>query len=133
GTGCKNPQLVETSGHSTIDGFFFYRTTIVVQFTVKCDIPSKVTYFCRFSVFMTLDISVVISDVYFYRDSYQISWSIKHKDAYGRRYEIRVYDDDGYTELKKGLSRGPMLSTETVVLLLIIAVYSFAYRWKSSL
>eukprot|EP00058_Branchiostoma_floridae_P016217 XP_002601705.1 hypothetical protein BRAFLDRAFT_76076 [Branchiostoma floridae] len=83
---------------------------------------------------------------------YQVSWTAEHKQAPAGSYDIRFFDDEGFSALRKaqrsdqdvsavsslftitvhhrGVSQGPWVSSPTVAAVAAFAVWLFAYRAK---
>ncbi|XP_075435630.1 translocon-associated protein subunit delta-like [Ascaphus truei] len=86
---------------------------------------------------------------------YQVSWSVEHKNARSGTYEVKFFDEESYSVLRKaqrnnedlsaikplftvnvdhrGAWNGPWVSTEVQAALIGILVYYTAYSAKSSI
>ncbi|XP_075434487.1 translocon-associated protein subunit delta-like [Ascaphus truei] len=86
---------------------------------------------------------------------YQVSWSLEHKNARSGTYEVKFFDEESYSVLRKaqrnnedlsaikplftvnvdhrGAWNGPWVSTEVLAALIGILVYYTAYSAKSSI
>uniref|UniRef100_A0A6I8S3Y0 Translocon-associated protein subunit delta n=1 Tax=Xenopus tropicalis TaxID=8364 RepID=A0A6I8S3Y0_XENTR len=64
---------------------------------------------------------------------YQVSWSLEHKNARSGTYEVKFFDEESYSLLRKGAWNGPWVSTEVLAGLIGILVYYTAYTAKSSI
>ncbi|KAM9325852.1 translocon-associated protein subunit delta [Gastrophryne carolinensis] len=86
---------------------------------------------------------------------YQVSWSLEHKNAHSGTYEVKFFDEESYSLLRKaqrnnedvsnikplftvnvdhrGAWNGPWVSTEVLAALIGILVYYTAYTAKSNI
>ncbi|XP_068104269.1 translocon-associated protein subunit delta-like [Hyperolius riggenbachi] len=86
---------------------------------------------------------------------YQVSWSLEHKNAHSGTYEVKFFDEESYSLLRKaqrnnedisaikplftvnvdhrGAWNGPWVSTEVLAALFGILVYYTAYTAKSNI
>ncbi|OCT67320.1 signal sequence receptor, delta L homeolog isoform X2 [Xenopus laevis] len=64
---------------------------------------------------------------------YQVSWSLEHKNAHSGTYEVKFFDEESYSLLRKGAWNGPWVSTDVLAALIGILVYYTAYTAKSNI
>ncbi|XP_045140602.1 translocon-associated protein subunit delta-like [Echinops telfairi] len=86
---------------------------------------------------------------------YQVSWSMEHKHAHSGTYEVRFFDEETYSLLRKaqrnnedvsfirplftvdvkhpGAWNGPWVSTEVLAALIGTAIYYLAFSAKSNI
>ena len=62
---------------------------------------------------------------------YQVSWSLEHKSAHAGTYEVRFFDEESYSLLRKGTWNGPWVSTEVLAAVIGIVIYYLAFSAKS--
>ncbi|OPJ75236.1 hypothetical protein AV530_013822 [Patagioenas fasciata monilis] len=86
---------------------------------------------------------------------YQVSWSLEHRSAQSGTYEVKFFDEESYSSLRKaqrnnedvsrirplftvnvdhrGAWNGPWVSTEVVAAAIGLVVYYLAFSTKSSI
>ncbi|NXD46893.1 SSRD protein, partial [Copsychus sechellarum] len=64
---------------------------------------------------------------------YQVSWSLEHRQAQSGTYEVKFFDEESYSALRKGAWNGPWVSTEVVAAAIGLVVYYLAFSTKSSI
>ncbi|CAH1265710.1 SSR4 [Branchiostoma lanceolatum] len=143
---CVGPTVEATSFTST-DANLAMETTFLVEFTLTCKNAAK-------DLVLHADIGDRQFPVSRSADGihYQVSWTEEHKEAPAGSYDIRFFDDEGFSALRKaqrsdqdvsavsslftitvhhrGVSQGPWVSSPTVAAISAFAVWLFAYRAK---
>ena len=149
--GCDSPKF-STSGYSTQDGFFHYKTTYILEFSLQCsnNYQQDGTFYALVAGKVY---QVAVSEE---TSKYQVSWQVEHADSGAQTFDVHIYDEDKMTEYKKveqsggdprasvsplftaqyyhpGVSRKSPISSESVCLLLGAAAAYFALIFKQRL
>ncbi|XP_052068967.1 translocon-associated protein subunit delta-like [Mytilus californianus] len=149
GSTCVSPD-VKTETYTTTDGMASMDTVFVVEFSLKCQ--QKVE---NLNLYADINGRTVPATKTNKADNYQISFSEEHKNLPSGSYQVRLYDDEGYSALKKaqrsgdsesqikpvhtfhishpGVWKGPLLQSEFVASMVAILVWYFAYTAKAKL
>ena len=149
GNTCVSPD-VKTQIYTTTDGMASMDTVFVVEFSLKCN--QKVENFNLYAEIGGKTIPVSKTPT---ADNYQISFSDEHKNLPSGSYEVKLYDDEGFSALKKaqrsgetegqikpihiftidhpGVWKGPLVQSEFVASLVAILVWYLAYTAKAKL
>ncbi|XP_014663694.1 PREDICTED: translocon-associated protein subunit delta-like [Priapulus caudatus] len=146
---CLKPQ-VDSQVYSTHDAAVVVSTALVTEFTLKCSNGAK-------NLPLYAEINGRTTPVTKSEDGtkYQVSWVGEHKLAPRNVYPIRVFDSEGYQQLKKaqrneenvgnvkplftielnhpGQYRGPWLQSEFVAAIGAILVWYIAYSEKAKI
>lgn len=144
---CSTPTPIT---YSTLDATILTSVAYVAEFQLECPSHPK-----GFSVYAQVGDQVIpavkISD----NGKFQLSWVEEAKKAKGRDYQVKLFDDEGYSNLKKAIRnnedtssvesvaqfslyyskayQGPWINTEFLAAVISIAVWYFAYSAKSKL
>ncbi|CAG2254695.1 SSR4 [Mytilus edulis] len=127
GSTCVSPD-VKTETYTTTDGMASMDTVFVVEFSLKC--KQRVE---NLNLYADIHGRTVPASKTNKADSYQISFSEEHKNLPSGSYQVRLYDDEGYSALKKGVWKGPLLQSEFVASMVAILVWYLAYTAKAKL
>nr|AFJ24839.1 translocon associated protein subunit delta [Schmidtea mediterranea] len=147
-TTCNNPQ-VEHNTYSTKEALLSSRTVFVTDITLKCDgQATKINLYAELNGHITL----VGKDTE--TDKYQVTFEDHHRKLPANNYLLKFYDEDTYSVIRKnqrsgesisdikplftinfhhqGVGYGPIVSTETIVILLssIVCFCVFSNRNK---
>ena len=147
---CTNPKISDVQTFSTQDTNINTETAYVVQFRAQCGGNTKHGVF-----FAEVNGKLLPSSVDESGEKYQISWTEENKLAKSGEVKLRLFDDEGYSALKKaqrnnedlgkvkelrtvsfyhqGTYRGPYLQSELVVIILFAFVYYCAYKHRSDI
>ncbi|XP_072026194.1 translocon-associated protein subunit delta-like [Amphiura filiformis] len=133
--------------YTTTDAFASMTDSVfLVEFTLQCKNNAK-------NLFLNADIGGRQLPVARSGDNkYQVSWTEEHKSAPAGSYDIKFYDEEGFSALRKaqragddstkvkalftinfhhgGVSEGPVISTEAIASVLGVLLYYCAYRAK---
>ncbi|KAL4227076.1 SWI/SNF and RSC complex subunit Ssr4 [Mactra antiquata] len=151
GETCSNPQ-VKSSVYTTTEAASSMETVFIVQFALKCaNSASNLNLFAdvngrTFPVTRSEDNSDYL---------YQVSFSDENKNLPSGTYDVKFYDEDGYSNLRKaqrsgddtssvqslfsiavqhpGVWKGPLVASEIVALAVSASVFYFAYITRSKL
>ncbi|XP_039722963.1 translocon-associated protein subunit delta-like [Pteropus medius] len=144
---CMEPQITP-SYYTTSDAVISTETVFIVEISLTCknrvqnmalyaDVSGK-----QFPVTRGQDVG-----------RYQVSWSLDHKSAHAGTYEVRFFDEESYSLLRKaqrnnedvsiipplftvsvdhrGTWNGPWVSTEVLAAVIGLVVYYLAFSAKS--
>ncbi|XP_021079162.1 translocon-associated protein subunit delta isoform X3 [Mesocricetus auratus] len=122
---CLEPQI-NPSYYTTSDAVISTETVFIVEISLTCknrvqnmalyaDVGGK-----QFPVTRGQDVG-----------RYQVSWSLEHKSAHAGTYEVRFFDEESYSLLRKGTWNGPWVSTEVLAAIIGIVIYYLAFNAKS--
>ncbi|EGV92095.1 Translocon-associated protein subunit delta [Cricetulus griseus] len=144
---CLEPQITP-SYYTTSDAVISTETVFIVEISLTCknrvqnmalyaDVSGK-----QFPVTRGQDVG-----------RYQVSWSLEHKSAHAGTYEVRFFDEESYSLLRKaqrnnedisvipplftvsvdhrGTWNGPWVSTEVLAAVIGIVIYYLAFNAKS--
>uniref|UniRef100_A0A8D0ZYN5 Translocon-associated protein subunit delta n=1 Tax=Sus scrofa TaxID=9823 RepID=A0A8D0ZYN5_PIG len=144
---CVEPQITP-SYYTTSDAVISTETVFIVELSVTCknrvqnmalyaDVSGK-----QFPVTRGQDVG-----------RYQVSWSLDHKSAHAGTYEVRFFDEESYSLLRKaqrnnedvsvipplftvsvdhrGTWNGPWVSTEVLAAAIGLVIYYLAFSAKS--
>ncbi|XP_022297664.1 translocon-associated protein subunit delta-like [Crassostrea virginica] len=149
GDTCLSPE-VKAETYTTTEAIVSTETVFVVQFSLTC--KNKVRNINLYADINGRTLPVTKTDK---PDVYQVSISDEHKKLSSGRYEVRLFDEEGYSLLRKaqrsgesvdaikpvttisfnhpGVWKGPMVQSEFVAVIIAILVWYFAYSTKSQL
>lgn len=146
-TSCENPEIRSTS-YTTQDATILTHIAYISEFTVKCESGSLSNLYALLGeavqpVGMTGP------------NKFQISWTEEVKNARTGDVSIKIFDDDGYTLLRKaqrvgddlnsvpqfgtitinhpGTYKGPWISCECVAVIFSLTVSYYAICFRSKL
>ncbi|XP_023396563.1 translocon-associated protein subunit delta isoform X3 [Loxodonta africana] len=144
---CMEPQITP-SYYTTSDAVISTETVFIVEISLTCknrvqnmalyaDVSGK-----QFPVTRGQDVG-----------RYQVSWSLDHKSAHAGTYEVRFFDEESYSLLRKaqrnnedisvipplftvsvdhrGTWNGPWVSTEVLAAVVGLVIYYLAFSAKS--
>ncbi|XP_037678717.1 translocon-associated protein subunit delta isoform X2 [Choloepus didactylus] len=143
---CMEPQIT-SSYYTTFDAVIATETVFIVEISLACknrvqnmalyaDVGGK-----QFPVTRGQDVG-----------RYQVSWSLEHKSAHAGTYEVRFFDEESYSLLRKaqrnndisvipplftvsvdhrGTWNGPWVSTEVLAAVIGLVIYYLAFSAKS--
>lgn len=150
GDKCLSPK-VQSKVYSTSESILSAQTVFVVEFTLNCKNTVE-----NLNLYADLNgNSVPATKVEGSSSKFQVSFTDEHKKFPSGQYDVRIFDDDGFGELRKaqrsneetsgipslfdvkishtGASRSFIVQTEFVVALLFIVVWYLAFSAKSKL
>ncbi|XP_051516791.1 translocon-associated protein subunit delta-like isoform X1 [Myxocyprinus asiaticus] len=146
---CTDP-VISPSSYTTTDALISSETVFVVELSLACADGAQ-------SVALYADVNGKQFPVTRGQDvgKYQVSWSVPHKQASSGTYQVKFFDEESYSTLRKaqrnnedvdaikplfsvnvdhrGAWSGPWVSTEVLAALIGIAVYYLAYSTKSAI
>ncbi|KAF7635762.1 hypothetical protein Mgra_00004854 [Meloidogyne graminicola] len=152
GASCQSPRH-SSSGYSTQDGFFHYKTTYVMEFALQC----ANNYEYERSFFAVVNGRIYQLSVSEETAKYQVSWLLEHAESSSQTFDVVVFDEDKLAEYKKavqsgdenplsrvtplftaqyyhpGVSRKTPLSSEGVCLLIALAAVYYAFNFRQEL
>uniref|UniRef100_A0A0K0DJ04 Translocon-associated protein subunit delta n=1 Tax=Angiostrongylus cantonensis TaxID=6313 RepID=A0A0K0DJ04_ANGCA len=124
---CESPKYSATS-FSTTDGFFHFHTTFIAEFTLQCNNNVKDSPFFAIINGNIYNVAVSVETA-----KYQVSWSQEHDQSDAQLVSIKIFDEDGISAYRRGLTRKPFVSSETVALFVLIAALYYAIKQKSEI
>ncbi|XP_061186532.1 translocon-associated protein subunit delta-like [Saccostrea echinata] len=149
GDSCASPEI-KAETYTTTEAIVSTETVFIVQFTLACQ--NKVRDMNLYADINGKTLPVTKTDR---PDFYQVSISDDHKKLPAGKYEVRLYDEEGYSALRKaqrsgesvdsikpvttitinhpGVWKGPIVQSEFVAVFIAILVWYFAYSTKSQL
>lgn len=151
GDTCTNPQ-VKSSVYTTTEAASSMETVFIVQFSLKCSNSAS-------NLNLFADVNGKTLAVTRNEDNsdylYQVSFSDENKNLPSGTYDVKFYDEDGYSNLRKaqrsgdgagsvaslfsiavkhpGVWKGPLVPSELVALAVSACVFYFAYSTRSKL
>lgn len=146
---CTDP-VITPSSYTTTDALISSETVFIVELSLACANGAQ-------SVALYADVNGKQFPVTRGQDvgKYQVSWSVPHKQASSGTYQVKFFDEESYSTLRKaqrnnedvdaikplfsvnvdhrGAWNGPWVSTEVLAALIGIVVYYIAYSTKSAI
>ncbi|CAM4680598.1 unnamed protein product [Leuciscus chuanchicus] len=146
---CTDP-VISPSSYTTTDALISSETVFIVELSLACANGAQ-------SVALYADVNGKQFPVTRGQDvgKYQVSWSVPHKQASSGTYQVKFFDEESYSTLRKaqrnnedvdaikplfsvnvdhrGAWSGPWVSTEVLAALIGIMVYYLAYSTKSAI
>ncbi|KAK2885720.1 hypothetical protein QQF64_020851 [Cirrhinus molitorella] len=146
---CTDP-VISPSSYTTTDALISSETVFIVELSLACANGAQ-------SVALYADVNGKQFPVTRGQDvgKYQVSWSVPHKQASSGTYQVKFFDEESYSTLRKaqrnnedvddikplfsvnvdhrGAWSGPWVSTEVLAALIGILVYYLAYSTKSAI
>ncbi|VDN55919.1 unnamed protein product, partial [Dracunculus medinensis] len=126
-TKCDYPKY-SSATFSTTDAFFHFSTTYIVEFNLQCANNPK--DMMLYGIINGKTYQIAMSEE---TAKHQISWQLEHDQSGAQTFNIYIYDEDGFSAYRKGVSKASPVASETVVTLLAFIVLYFAYNYKSQL
>ncbi|XP_037818868.1 translocon-associated protein subunit delta [Lucilia sericata] len=143
---CTSPKATVTS-FSTQDATILTQLAHIGEFTLKCGNGAKPTLFAEFPCGKVVPVAQVGEE------KYQVSWTQEIKKSSSGNVVVRLFDEDGYSNLRKvqrdggkvssvkslvditintkSAYKGPWVKAELVAALLVGAIAYFAVTTKS--
>ncbi|XP_077370116.1 translocon-associated protein subunit delta [Festucalex cinctus] len=149
GESCTEP-VITTSSYTTSDAVISAESVFIVELSLVCaNGAQSVTLYAdvngrQFPVTRGQDVG-----------KYQVSWSLPHKQASSGTYQVKFFDEESYSALRKaqrnnedvntiqplfsvnvnhrGAWSGPWVSTEVVAALVGIFLYYVAFSAKNTI
>ncbi|XP_040178966.1 translocon-associated protein subunit delta [Rana temporaria] len=146
---CTEPSIVP-SYYTTSDAVISSEVVFIVEISLTCSNAAQ-------NVALYADVNGKQFPVTRGQDigKYQVSWSLEHKNAHSGVYEVKFFDEESYSLLRKaqrnnedvsiikplfsvnvdhrGAWNGPWVSTEVLAALVGIFVYYTAYTAKGNI
>ncbi|XP_060792898.1 translocon-associated protein subunit delta [Neoarius graeffei] len=146
---CTEP-VISTSSYTTADAVISSETVFIVELSLACGNGAQ-------SVALYADVNGKQFPVTRGQDvgKYQVSWSVPHKQANSGIYQVKFYDEEAYSALRKaqrnnedleaikplfsvnvehrGAWSGHWVSSEVLAAVIGIILYYLAYSTKSSI
>ncbi|XP_076262199.1 translocon-associated protein delta [Rhynchophorus ferrugineus] len=145
---CSNPE-VTSKYFTTQDATIVSHIGFISEFSVKCS-SGQVS-----SLYAQLEDGSIIPVAIVGPQTYQVSWTEESKLAYSGQRNIRIFDEDGYTAVRKALRNnepassvpeffsvsvnhsgaynGPWVKSEFIAVVVSIIVSQFALTTKSKI
>ncbi|MBN3301667.1 SSRD protein, partial [Amia calva] len=149
GESCLEPAITPSS-YTTSDAVISSESVFIVEISLACRNGAQ-------SVALYADVNGKQFPVTRGQDvgRYQVSWSVPHRQASSGRYEVKFFDEESYSTLRKaqrnnedvgsikplftvnvdhrGVWSGPWVSTEVVAAAIGILVYYLAFSAKGTI
>ncbi|WAR26544.1 SSRD-like protein [Mya arenaria] len=113
---CTSPS-VKSSTYTTSEASSSTNTVFIVQFSLSCKNGAK--------------------DLTLYADingkTVPVSFSDENKNLPSGSYDVKFYDEDGFSNLRKGVWKGPLVPSELVATATAVLVWFLAYSARNSL
>ncbi|XP_062871357.1 translocon-associated protein subunit delta [Trichomycterus rosablanca] len=146
---CTDP-VISTSSYTTSDAVISSETVFIVELSLACGNGAQ-------SVALYADVNGKQFPVTRGQDvgKYQVSWSIPHKQASSGTYQVKFFDEESYSNLRKaqrnnedvesikplfsvavehrGAWSGPWVSSEILAVVIGIVLFYVAFSTKSSI
>ncbi|XP_071960358.1 translocon-associated protein subunit delta-like [Antedon mediterranea] len=138
---------IKNKFYTTTDGITSTKTVFTVEFTLDCKNKVK-------NLFLNADINGNQMPVGRTGDNqYQVSWVEEHDAAKAGEYNVKIYDEEGFSAMRKaqrdgktdskplitipvvhkGVNTGVWVRTEVIVTAASLVVWYMAYRSKSNI
>ncbi|XP_048743872.2 translocon-associated protein subunit delta-like [Ostrea edulis] len=149
GDTCLSPEI-KADTYTTTEAIVSTETVFIVQFSLTC--KNKLRDMNLYADINGRTLPVTKTDK---PEFYQVSISDEHKKLPSGKYEVRLYDEEGYSLFRKaqrsgdsvaaikpvasltvnhpGVWKGPFVQSEFVAVLIAILVWYFAYSTRSQL
>nr|AHB64350.1 translocon associated protein delta subunit [Pratylenchus goodeyi] len=101
GASCESPKY-SSSGYSTQDGFFHYRTTFIVELALQC----SNNYQQDGQFYAVVNGQSQLMAVSEETLKYQISWQWEHTESSSQTIDLHIYDEAKFNEYKKSVQNG---------------------------
>uniref|UniRef100_A0AC34GN10 Translocon-associated protein subunit delta n=1 Tax=Panagrolaimus sp. ES5 TaxID=591445 RepID=A0AC34GN10_9BILA len=140
---CGTPKWSHT-GYSTTDGFFHFKTTYIVEFSLQCDSPIRDASF--YAVINGKTYQVAQSEE---TSKFQVSWQLEHAESGSQTFDIHIYDDEKYAAYQRdgastqplftiqhyhpGLSYNRFFYAESFITVVALAAVYYAYTLRGQL
>lgn len=146
---CESPKYSSTT-FSTVDAFFHYSTTYIVEFSLQCANNVK-----DMAVYGIVNGKVYQAAVSEETSKHQISWQLEHEQSGAQTFDVHIYDEDGFAGYRKaersnsdpkkviplftvqlkhpGATKASPVASETIVTAMAVGVLYVGYRYKSQL
>ncbi|XP_065211873.1 translocon-associated protein subunit delta-like [Planococcus citri] len=147
---CKNPEISSASTYTTQDGMVVAEIAFISEFNLDCS--NKANGLSLFGEVNGKILPIMKVDA---RNKYQVSWTEEIKKARSGDYIINVYDEEGYSNIRKairsgedpkaitpltsvtlnysGTYLGPWVNSEFLAAILLISAWYVAFVHKSKL
>lgn len=146
---CTDP-FISPSSYTTTDALISSETVFIVELSLACANGAQ-------SVALYADVNGKQFPVTRGQDvgKYQVSWGVPHKQARSGTHEVKFFDEESYSALRKaqrnneevgaikplfvvnvdhrGAWNGPWVSTEVVAAVIGIIVYYLAFSTKNTI
>jgi len=142
---------VDTKSYSTNDGLVIAQVAHIINFSAKCSGKDD-----GIALFADVNGKTIPAIKSIDGKSYQISWTEELAKSRSASFEIPVYDEEGFAQLRKaqrgggdasgvpnslfslthnyyGTYKGPWIQTELVAAIAAVALWWFAYTNKAKL
>lgn len=96
---CSSPKVTSTTSFTTQDATVITNIAYVVKFSATCGQASFSNLYADIDG-VVLPVSVIG------KDNYQVSWTEEIKTAKSGERVVRLFDEDGYTALRKAVRAG---------------------------
>ncbi|XP_030748516.1 translocon-associated protein subunit delta [Sitophilus oryzae] len=148
GSACSNPQVTSKS-FTTKDATIVSHIGFISEITVKCTTGVLSSLYAELEDGSIIPVAVVAPE------TFQVSWIEESKSARSGQRLIRIFDEEGYTALRKairnneptgsvpeffsvyvhhsGAYNGPWVKSEFIAVVLSILVSQFALTTKSKI
>nr|ACO08138.1 Translocon-associated protein subunit delta precursor [Oncorhynchus mykiss] len=149
GESCSDP-VITPSAYTTSDAVISSESVFIVELSLACTNGAQ-------SVVLYADVNGRQFPVTRGQDvgKYQVSWSMPHKQASSGTYQVKFFDEESYSSLRKaqrnnedsdsiqplfsvnvdhrGAWNGPWVATEVMAVLIGILLYYLAFNAKSTI
>ncbi|XP_028850007.1 translocon-associated protein subunit delta [Denticeps clupeoides] len=149
GETCTDPSISPAT-YTTTDALISSETVFIVELSLTCANGAQ-------SVALYADVNGKHFPVTRGQDvgKYQVSWSVPHKQASSGKYQVKFFDEESYSALRKaqrsnedvdaieplfsisvdhrGAWSGPWVSTEVLAATIAILVYYLAFSTKNTI
>ncbi|XP_038237374.1 translocon-associated protein subunit delta isoform X2 [Dermochelys coriacea] len=127
GETCPEPTIVP-SYYTTADAVISSESVFVVEIALTCRNGAQ-------NVALYADVNGKQFPVTRGQDvgRYQVSWSMEHRNARSGTYEVKFFDEESYSALRKGAWSGPWVSTEVLAAAIGLFVYYLALSAKGTI
>ena len=146
---CKSPE-VNVKTYTTTDGTIVSSVAFIAEFEIKCQNNAKVQ-----NLYADVNGKILLVTKSQDGKNFQVSWTEESGKASSGTHTVQVYDEEGYSALRKaqrsgedsssvpvfttlsiyhpGTYRGPWFQSEFLASILFVIIWYFAYSAKTKL
>ncbi|XP_026473794.1 translocon-associated protein subunit delta-like [Ctenocephalides felis] len=124
---CSNPEVTATS-FTTQDATIVTNIAFIAEFTLKCSpsVPSGIPLYAEID-------GKVMPTARIGDNKYQVSWTEEINNARSGDHKVRLYDEEGYTAVRKAMRSGEDASAvRSLVTIVISHPGAFTGPWVNS-